>query len=873
MTSEQLQTVKEIFNKALDCESDTVSAFLDTACKGNEALRCEVEACLTAHQQAGDFIEAPVAGLVANVIEQGSTRLLIGQTIGHYKIQKWMDAGGMGEVYFASDMTAGRRAALKFLPAHLIRDPERLKRFQQEARVVAKLNHPNILTVYEVGTDNSSYFIASELVEGETLRQRLARGCMELREAVEVAIQVAGALATAHKAGVVHRDIKPENIMLRPDGYVKVLDFGIAKLAEQEAAPPVAMEALKVIETNLGSIVGTLRYMSPEQARGAPVDKRTDIWSLGVVLYEMLAGCTPFTGNTPREVTTSILEKEPLPLSSYSVKAPIELQQIVTKPLQKDPAQRYRSADEMFEALKDLRRKLEVNAELENSATKHSWSRWTRSPIGVALALMAGALALALPFYKFRSASTDSIPERSIAILPFEYLGSDKTDAYLADGIQEEILRRLSRIADLKVISRSSTERYKDAQSRDVRRIAEQLGVVHLLEGSVEKVGDQMRVNVQLINARNDSDLWADKYDRKLTDIFAVETEIATKIADTLQARLTGAEQRAIASRPTENSEAHQMYLKGVYYWSKSLIPVIEKSRDYFQRAIDLDPNYAQAYAGLADDYGFAAANGLIAPAEGWPKAEAAAERALEVDATLAEPYNTLAAIKLYRDRDWPAAERAFHRGMEIDPNFAEIHIHYAMCLMLFGRDKDALNEIKRAVELDPVSLRFNAGWGKILFFLRQYDRAIEQFQKTLELDSNYPLAHKWLGYAYEKKGMLNEAIAEWSKALTLSGQNGSILEGIYASSGFEGAVRSLARKQIDRLNEEIAHGQYIAAEEFVTAYMRLGDKEQAFAWLSKAVEERNRFAFEIRIDPVLDPLRGDPRFEKIVASLAPKEN
>ena len=352
MTAAQLETIKEIFNEALDCEPDTLGAFLETACRGNESLRHEVESFLTAHQHAGTFIEVPMAGLVANIIEHEQHLLLTGQTIGHYKVEKRIDAGGMGEVYFASDTIAGRRAALKFLPPHLIRDPERLKRFQQEARAVTRLNHPNILTIYEVGTDNSTHYIASELIEGETLRQRIARGHMQVNEAIEITIQVASALAAAHEAGVVHRDVKPENIMLRPDGYVKVLDFGIAKLAEQELADVMAQdEALKLVETNVGSILGTVGYMSPEQAHpaGRRIDKRSDIWSLGVVLYEMVAGRAPFTGATAAGVITSILTQEPPPLSSYIAKPPGELQQIISKALQKDPTQRYQSANEMLE--------------------------------------------------------------------------------------------------------------------------------------------------------------------------------------------------------------------------------------------------------------------------------------------------------------------------------------------------------------------------------------------------------------------------------------------------------------------------------------------------------------------------------------------
>jgi serine/threonine protein kinase/Tfp pilus assembly protein PilF len=829
----RLQTVEEIFHGALECAPDELSAFLEKQCGGHDVLRGKVEELLAAHRKAENFIEIPLASLPASIVENGQADSLIGQTIGHYKICKLIGDGGMGEVYLATDVRAGRKAVLKLLPTRFTGDPERLKRFQQEARTVAGLNHPNILTIYEIGADDSVEYIASELIEGETLRQRLSRGRIQLNDAVEIAIQVAGALAAAHSAGIVHRDVKPENIMLRPDGYVKVLDFGIAKLTEQEVPVTVPEEeALLLVETNLGSVLGTVQYMSPEQARGAPVDKRTDIWSLGVVLYEMTVGHAPFAGDTPREVMTQILVAEPPPpLTNYAARAPNALQHIVSKTLQKDPRQRYQNASEMLEDLKALRRKFELAAEIAKSA-----------------------------------------PKKSIAVLPFENLSQDKGNAYFADGIQEEILTRLSRIGDLKVISRTSTQRFRNT-TESVHEIAKQLGVATILEGSVRKAGDKVRVHVQLIDTENDVHIWAERYDRQLVDIFAVESEIAAKIADSLQAKLTGAEQRAIASRPTQNSEAHELYLRGRFYWNRWLGPVravepggeeFDKSRQYYQQAIELDPNYALAYAGLADFYGFAFGFGLLPPEEKWAKAqEDNAKKALELDPTLGEAYNPLAADKLYYHRDWPGAERDFRRGLELSPNFAEMHAHYAFCLVVFGRNEEALVEMRRALDLDPLSPRFGFASARLFFFMRQYDAALDQCRKTLELDPSSAFAHEWLGDAYEKKQMQKEAMAEWSKALHLSGvdEDASLLERTYAKSGFDAAVHALAQKRLERFKEKAARGEYVPAVQYVTAYMRLGDKEQAFVWLAKAVEERNRLAFEIKVNPILDPLRDDPRF------------
>src|SRR6266496_619083 len=452
MTPTRFQTIEQIYRAALDQEPDQISAFLDRACKHDDVLRHKVEALLSSRQRADGFIENSAVGLAASIIQNGDAESLVGRTIGHYKVSESIGTGGMGEVYLATDVVAGRKAALKLLPLRFTADAERLRRFQREARAVVGLNHPNILTVYEIGEDHSVHYIASELIEGETLRERLTRGRMQLSEAVDVVIQVASALAAAHQAGIVHRDIKPENIMLRPDGYVKVLDFGIAKLAEEEG--PATMprdEALLLVETNLGAVLGTVRYMSPEQACGGHVDQSTDIWSLGVVLYEMLTGHVPFVGDppsqsygaagTPSEVMSAILEREPPPLTRYIARAPAELQQIINKTQRKDPGQRYDSVNELLQALKDLRRKLE--AELERAAAP-LWFRWARSPAALVLALTLTALALALPFYRHRNLATSLPPDKSIAVLPAKAINSGNRDEIYEIGIADSLILKLS---------------------------------------------------------------------------------------------------------------------------------------------------------------------------------------------------------------------------------------------------------------------------------------------------------------------------------------------------------------------------------------------------------------------------------------------
>src|SRR5438093_2154310 len=561
MTPARFQTIEELVRAALEHEPGQVSAFLDTACEGDEALRREVEVLLASDQRAGRFIERSTVGLATKIIQKGQGESLVGQTIGHYKISESIGTGGMGEVYLATDIVAGRKAALKLLPLRFTGDTERLKRFQQEAHAVVGLNHPNILTVYEIGEDHSIHYIASELIEGETLRERLTRGRMQLSEAVDIAIQVASALAAAHQAGIVHRDIKPENIMLRPDGYVKVLDFGIAKLAEEEL--PAAMprdEALLLVETNLGAVLGTVRYMSPEQAWREDVGQSTDIWSLGVVLYEMLTGHAPFTGDTSQDVMFSILEKEPPPLTHYIARAPAELQQIISKTLRKDRGHRYRSAHELLQALKDLRRKLE--AELERAAAP-LWLRWARSPAALVLIVLAAALALTVPFFRHRNLTTSLPPDKSIAVLPLQNLSEDKENAFFADGMQDELLSNLSKIKDLKVISRTSVMQYKSGTRRNLKEIAQQLGVSNVVEGSVRRSGDHVRVSVQLIDAQTDRHIWVQNYDRTVADSITLQDELATEIAAALGATLSPQEKARVEAKPTNNPAAYDAYLHG----------------------------------------------------------------------------------------------------------------------------------------------------------------------------------------------------------------------------------------------------------------------------------------------------------------------
>jgi serine/threonine protein kinase len=760
MTPARLQTTEEIFHAALDQELDQISAFLDRACGGDELLRRNVEALLASHQQAVSFIETPAASFATRIIQNGQADLLVGHTIGHYKLSERIGAGGMGDVYLATDIIAGRKAALKLLPAHFTGDAERLKRFQQEAHAVVGLNHPNILTVYEIGEDHSIHYIASELIEGETLRQRLKRGPMQLSEAADIAIQVAGALAAAHQAGIVHRDIKPENIMLRPDGYVKVLDFGIAKLAEQ--AVPVTTprdEALLLVETNLGSVLGTVRYMSPEQACGAQIDKSTDIWSLGVVLYEMVTGHLPFTGDTPREVMSSILEKEPRPLAPYVAHSPAELQQLISKTLRKDREERYHNAHELLEALKHLLHKLEVEAELKRSTAAPSWLRRIRSPAALVLILLVVALAVAVGtlftlrvnHQKTTSVAASSIapsasaptplPEKSVAVLPFENLSKDEENAFFAGGVQDEILTNLAKVADLKVISRTSVMKYKSDLERNLREIAKALGVSYVVEGSVQRVAGRIRVSAQLIDARNDAHLWAEHYDRDFADIFAIQSEIAERIADQLRAKLSEAEKAAIVERTTTDLVAYAYYTKAkeMDTWSnwegdeKNLNQKVE----LLEKATQRDPNFALAYCALAKtQLDLCSFTGEPEVHKHIELAKNTAEAALRVRPDLGEGHLELARYYWFAgplagpDETVSYYERAREELAIVRrklPNNAEALVIEAMISRHENLWDASLANLQRASELDPRNSDVVFRLGQIYFEMRRYSE-LEHF-------------------------------------------------------------------------------------------------------------------------------------------------
>jgi serine/threonine protein kinase len=863
MTPARLEKIEEILRAALDQGPDRITAFLDSACEGDELLRRKVEELLASRERVGNFIENSAAGIAARIIGTEQADSLVGQTFGHYQISERIGSGGMGDVYLAMDVKAGRKAALKLLPMRFTGDTERLKRFQQEARAVVALNHPNILTVYEIGEDHSTYYIASELIEGETLHERLTREPMQLSEALDVAIQVVSALAAAHRAGIVHRDIKPENIMLRPDGYVKVLDFGIAKLAEQEVPATIPIdEALLLVQTNLGSVLGTVRYMSPEQACGAHVDHRTDIWSLGVVLYEMVTGDGPFTGDTPKDVMSSILEKDPPPLTRYMTNAPAELQQIISKTLHKDRAQRYRSAHELLQALKDLRHKLEVEADLARATAAPSWLRWTRSPAALALGVLVAGLALALPFYRHRDLTTSSPPEKSIAVLPFLDLSETKDQEYFCDGMSEEILGTLAKVEGLRVVSRTSSFSFK-GKSANAREVGEKLNVANVLEGSLRREGNRVRVTAELINARSGFQLWAETYDRKLEGVFALQDEITRAIVDALKVKLAV----SLPARQQPNAEVYDLYLQGLYFSNKGSEEDLRRALSFFQRAVEKDPTFARAWTGIAKVW-YLLADVYVKPLDAYPASKEAALKAIALDETDAEAHCYLSEAKRVLDWDLAGADAELNRALEFDSNSAPAHLFSGLHPLFRGELKEGLRLVLEAKKLDPVSPLISYVATAAYLANDEIDEAISEGHRTLQLDPNYFYLDSDLAAAYREKGNFAEAIALYTKAQEATHLPSSGLAITYARMGRQTEARNILAQLLQARDK-----RYVSAPVIAAVYVALGDKEGAFRELERAYSEHSGILQWIAFLPEFRTLRSDARFPHLLRRIGVSQN
>jgi len=835
MTPERWQRIKPLLQSALEREPGERSAFLAAECAGDLALRKDVESLITSLDHAGEFIESPAFEVMAGSLADDQ---VVGRNLGPYVISARLGAGGMGEVYLAEDARLGRKVALKMLPASLTTEDERVRRFQQEARAASALNHPNIITIYEIGEVDSRHYMATEFIDGETLFERLRAGLMKMSDALDVAVQVTSALCAAHQAGIVHRDIKPGNIMLRTDGIVKVLDFGLATLTEQKSDD---LEAATLVKTKPGIIMGSAHYMSPEQARGQKMDPRTDIFSLGIVLYQMVSGRVPFAGQTMTDVLASILMLEPPSLSQSAPEAPEELQRIVHSTLRKDKVERYQTAGELLIDLKALKQRLEFEAELERSSQDRK-NASTRRPR--------------------RSAKSKAIS--SLAVLPLVNASTDPNMDYFSDGITESIINSLSQLPKLRVVGRGTAFRYKGREV-DPHEAGQQLGVRAVLTGRVRQIGNELMIAAELIDVTDDSHLWGEHYSRNLSDIFAVQEEIAKEISEKLRLKLTPAQRKRLTKRSTGSTEAYHLYLKGRFFWNKRTEQGLRQSIEYFQQAIHKDPAFAAAYAGISDCYTILVVRHGMSSVDGLLGAKAAATKALEIDNTLAEAHTSLAHALLH-NWEWEEAEKEFERALALNPGDATTHNFFGEYLSAVGQIQKALVEIKKAQELDPLSLIINSLAAWTFYFARDYDQAIRECRKALEIDSNFSWARYRLGQAYERKGMFDEAIVELQKAKQLSYDNkemSAALGHVYAVSGRQKEARSI----LDELQEESDRGS-CSPYDIGLIHAGFGENDQAFYWFEKGYQAHDSKIIHLKVDPRLDGLHSDPRFADLVRRL-----
>jgi serine/threonine protein kinase/tetratricopeptide (TPR) repeat protein len=783
---------------------------------------------------------------------------MIGQILGHYRILEKVAAGGMGVVYLAHDEQLERDVAVKVLPSGTLADDAARSHFRREAMALAKLNHPHIETVYDFGTQNDIDFLVMEYVPGKTLADRLSVGAFPEKEIIDLAIQIASALEEAHERGIVHRDLKPANIAFTAKGYAKILDFGLARLLR-----PVEEGSTEVISDSQAA-AGTLPYMPPEQLRGERVDGRADIYTVGAVLYEMATCRRVFREELASLLIDAILHQPVVPPRALNPRVSPGLETIILKCLDREANRRYQTAKEL---LVDLRR-LQVEpsgtalptAPHPDAKVRQKWIAYSAT---AALTLVAVLIAFNVADWRNRLLGRALTPQiRSLAVLPLENLSGDPAQEYFADGMTDALITDLGEIGALRVISRTSVMQYKGGR-KPLRDIAKSLGVDAAVEGSILRSGGHIQITARLIQAKTDTRIWSQTYERDIPDALKLQSEVAQAIADEIRIKLTPEEKARIKATHKVNPEAFDSYLKGRHFWEERTEEGLKKSLKYFRQALDEDPAYARAYAGLADSYATLGNNRFLPPNEAFPEAKAAALKSLEIDPDLAEPHASLAFSLWNYDLDWDAVEKEYKRAIELNPGYPTAYHWYSGYLSGMGRHAEAIAAIKKARELDPLSPRINANVGLIFYFAHEYDQAIEELQKALQMDPNSAAAYFYLGMVLSQKGEHQQAISALEKSRQLLNSSPeSVLELAFANA-VAGKPKE-AREMLGQLMGQANPG-YIPALWVARIYAALSEKDKAFQWLQKAYEERSPQLPFLKVDPRLDTLRADPRFQDLL--------
>jgi serine/threonine protein kinase len=822
--------MEELYHAALELSGEERAALL---ARSDPEIRRAVEILLAQGGSGAAVLDRPAWEWAANLLDSPTSQIESGALLGPYRVESRIGAGGMGQVYRATDSRLNRFVAIKFLSAQFS------DRFEREAKAIAALNHPNICQIYDIGPN----YLVMEYIDGSPVvspdQQPLAAS-----EVLRIAVQIASALQAAHAQGIIHRDLKPANILLSTTRTVKLLDFGLAKQTAGTDTAQTADLSQTMGVTQPGTIMGSPAYMSPEQAQGRPTDARSDIFSFGAVLYEMLAGRRAFSGDSVASTLGAILYRDPAPLN-----APPALNAIVLKCLAKSPDARYQTANDLQQALE--------KASLSSAPGVAQLIKRHARALAFAVALMIIGVA-AVPIYR-RVASTGRID--SIAVLPLDMKSSDPEADYISDGITESINNSLAKLPSLRVIPHSVALHYK-GKTEDLQKVGDALGVQAVLTGRVVQHGDDLSIGIELDEVRNGKQLWGQQYFHKVADLLMLQNDIAKEVSQRLRSQLSTTDQQKLALGSTDNPHAYQLFLKGEYYSSKFTKEGFDKGIDYLNRAIAIDPNYAQAYSALANNY-INQDDWFMAPKEAGPKARDAARRALALDETDVEAHVALAIESQWYEWDWAASEREFKRAIELKPDSGDAHGYYSWFLPPMRRNDEAVEEAERALRIDPISTGLNGNLGSVFVFTHQWDKAIEQLRAAIDLDHGYWFDYCFLGRAYEQKGRLPEAIATFQRGLTLEG-NTELWSGLghaYAASG----NKAEAQKVLDHLKELSTHS-YVAPYNIAVIYVGLGEKDEAFAWLNRAHEERSYTLAEyLTTDARLDTLHSDPRFAELV--------